>query len=160
MQRGSCVPPIFDPLYFSTVSMDILAMGRASARARATRQRQRFDALLTRALRESRFYQKHLRGAVGGTTRLESLPSVSRQALMAHFDDWVTDPALTLAGLQAFTADSGRIGQPYLGKYLVWESSGTSPVSLYRARKPWRCTTRSNPCDAVLCSPCNAGSTH
>ena len=120
------MPPIFDPLYFSTVSMDILAMGRASARARATRQRQRFDALLTRALRESRFYQKHLRGAVGGTTRLESLPSVSRQALMAHFDDWVTDPTLTLAGLQAFTADSGRIGQPYLGKYLVWESSGTS----------------------------------
>lgn len=124
--KGSCVTPIFDPLYFSSVSVDMVAMGRASARALAARQRQRFDRLLTSALRDSRFYQKHLRGAVPGSTRLEEFPSASRQVLMDHFDDWVTDPALTLAGLRAFTADAGRIGQPYLGKYLVWESSGTS----------------------------------
>ena len=28
--------------------------------------------------------------------------------------------------LKAFTADPGRIGDPFLGRYLVWESSGTS----------------------------------
>lgn len=45
---------------------------------------------------------------------------------MARFDDWVTDPQLKLSELRAFTADPARIGGPYLGKYLVWESSGTS----------------------------------
>ena len=45
---------------------------------------------------------------------------------MDHFDDWVTDPQLKLSELRAFTADPERIGEPYLGKYLVWESSGTS----------------------------------
>jgi hypothetical protein len=46
---------------------------------------------------------------------------------MARFDDWVTDPQLKLNELLAFSADApGRIGVPYLGKYLVWESSGTS----------------------------------
>lgn len=48
---------------------------------------------------------------------------------MDHFDDWVTDPQLKLNELRAFTADPKRIGQPYLGKYLVWESSGTSHQS-------------------------------
>lgn len=45
---------------------------------------------------------------------------------MARFDEWVTDPKLKLTELNAFTADPKRIGEPYLGRYLIWESSGTS----------------------------------
>ena len=38
---------------------------------------------------------------------------------MAHFDDWVTDPAVTRAGVDAFVADKTLVGQPYLGRYFL-----------------------------------------
>ena len=44
---------------------------------------------------------------------------------MDRFDDGVTDPCLTLAGVRAFVADPARIGTPCLGHYTVWESSGS-----------------------------------
>jgi phenylacetate-CoA ligase len=45
---------------------------------------------------------------------------------MERFDDWVTDPAVTRAGIEAFVADRGRIGERFLGGYVVWKSSGTT----------------------------------
>ena len=45
---------------------------------------------------------------------------------MRHFDDWVTDPELRLDALRAFTTDRSRIAEPFLGRYVVWESSGSS----------------------------------
>ncbi|MDD2879229.1 MAG: phenylacetate--CoA ligase family protein [Rhodoferax sp.] len=120
--------PIFDLLRFSSVSMDVLAYGHATAQTLAARQKSRLDTLLDVARRDSRFYREHLRGATTGNTPLSCLPPVSRRELMNHFDDWVTDPQLKLSELRAFTADPQRIGEPYLGKYLVWESSGTSHI--------------------------------
>lgn len=118
--------PVFDPLRFSSLSVDVLASGRTSAQALEARQQSRLSMLLAAAQQDSPFYREHLRGAVPGITPLRELPSVSRQALMGRFDDWVTDPQLKLSDLRAFTADPERIGQDYLGEYLVWESSGTS----------------------------------
>lgn len=115
---------VFDPLRFSAASLDVLASGRASPEALAARQRARLDRLLTRAVRDSPFFRAHLRGRAGQP--LSALPPVTRQALMDGFDDWVTDPQLTLSELRAFTADPGQVGKAYLGKFLVWESSGTS----------------------------------
>lgn len=109
----------------SAVSLDVLSAGRATRHAIAARQKTRLASLLEGALRSSRFYREHLRGA-GPRTPLASLPVVTRGELMCHFDDWVTDPQLKLDELRAFTADPSRIGEPYHGKYMVWESSGTS----------------------------------
>ena len=117
---------IFDPLRFSAVSMDVLTCARGTAQAIAARQQSRLVSLLAAAMRDSRFYREHLQGTNPDTAALSDLPPVSRQALMDRFDDWVTDPQLKLSELRAFTADSQRIGEAYLGKYLVWESSGTS----------------------------------
>ncbi|HSO44176.1 MAG TPA: phenylacetate--CoA ligase family protein, partial [Rhodoferax sp.] len=117
---------IFDPLRFSAVSMDVLTCARGTAQAIAARQQSRLVSLLGSAMRDSRFYREHLHGTKPDTAALPDLPPVSRQALMDRFDDWVTDPQLKLGELRAFTADSQRIGEAYLGKYLVWESSGTS----------------------------------
>ncbi len=116
---------IFDPLRFSSVSMDVLACGRAIAQALAAVQKARLDTLLEAARRNSRFYREHLRAAMPGTTPLIRLPTVSRTELMDRFDDWVTDPLIKLRELRMCSADPKRIGEPYLGKYLVWESSGT-----------------------------------
>ena len=38
------------------------------------------------------------------------VPVVTKCALMARFDDWVTDPEVNLAGVEAFLADRDRIG--------------------------------------------------
>jgi phenylacetate-coenzyme A ligase PaaK-like adenylate-forming protein len=51
---------------------------------------------------------------------------VTKPELMAHFDEWVTDPAITREGVEAFLADKTLIGQPYLGRYFVCISSGTT----------------------------------
>ncbi|WP_300174261.1 AMP-binding protein [Rhodoferax sp.] len=118
--------PVFDPLRLGTTSLDVLVSARTTALALAVRQRERLEALLLTARRDSRFYREHLRAILPGVTPLGLLPPVTRHQLMARFDDWVTDPRLTLAGLQAFTADAQRVGEPYLGQYLVWESSGSS----------------------------------
>lgn len=118
--------PIFDPLRFSSVSVDVLASGWTSAQALQSRQQSRLSMLVAAAQQDSRFYREHLKGRVPGLTPLHELPSVSRQALMDRFDDWVTDPQLKLSELRSFTANPQRIGQEYLGEYLVWESSGTS----------------------------------
>jgi len=117
---------IFDPVRFSAVSMDVLACGRATPQALLDRQQSRLGHLLAAAMRDSRFYRDHLHGMQTDNTPLARLPPVSRHALMERFDDWVTDPQLKLSELCAFAADPERIGEPYLGEYMVWESSGTS----------------------------------
>ena len=117
---------VFDPLRWGAVALDVLASGRATPAALAARQQSRLARLLEAAGRGSRFYRERLQGLAPGATPLSALPMVCRAELMARFDDWVTDPKLKLAQLRAFTADPQRIGEPYLNKYLIWESSGTS----------------------------------
>ena len=58
--------------------------------------------------------------------RLDELPVVRKAELMHAFDDWVADPALRLDALRRFTADRSRIADPFAGRYVVWESSGSS----------------------------------
>jgi phenylacetate-coenzyme A ligase PaaK-like adenylate-forming protein len=123
--------PIYDPFLLSAVSLDVLTVGRATPAAVQARQRVRLAALLDTVKRGSRFYQQHWRGVDLEQTRtaaqpLLALPVVKRHQLMAHFDDWVTDPRIKLAELQAFMADPTHTAHPYLGRYVVWESSGTS----------------------------------
>ncbi len=92
------------------------------------------DALATRRLRDlvrfarahSPYYAKLYRSLADGDVGLDSLPPTTRGTLMAHFDEWLTDPGITRASVEAFTADASRVGRPYLGRYAVWTSSGTS----------------------------------
>ena len=116
---------VFDPLRLGAVALDVLASGHASPDALVARQQSRLTNLLDAAVRGSRIYRERLQGTTPGTTPLSALPTVSRDELMARFDDWVTDPQLKLPELRAFTADPQRIGEAYLDRYLIWESSGT-----------------------------------
>ncbi len=67
-----------------------------------------------------------LRGRDLSGLELHRLPVMRKAELMDRFDDWVTDPAVRLGALRAFTADPACIGEPFLGRYTVWESSGSS----------------------------------
>src|SRR5450830_402793 len=117
---------VFDSLRLGSVVLDVLADGHATPEALAKRQKTRLVLLLEAAVRDSAFYRERLDGKTPATSALNTLPIFNKRELMDRFDDWVTDPQLKLAQLQAFTADPKRIGELFLGKYLIWESSGTS----------------------------------
>ena len=52
---------------------------------------------------------------------------MGKRELMENFDDWVTDPHITLAGLkQDLLDDPSRIGGLYRGQYLVVTTSGST----------------------------------
>lgn len=117
---------VFNFFLWSAVSLDVMACGAAPLGLLALRQKERLNKLLTVAQQGSRFYREHLRGAVSGSACLQTLPVVDKYMLMDRFDDWVTDPQLRLQEIRRFLADPDRVGLPYLGKYIVWESSGTT----------------------------------
>jgi phenylacetate-CoA ligase len=115
---------VFDSWLAADAVRQVLAASTQSAAQLATLQRTRLTSLLDAAVRGSRLYRDSLRGDTA-TVPLHSLPVVTRDQLMQSFGDWVCDPQVQLSELRAFTADPQRIGEPFLGKYLVWESSGT-----------------------------------
>jgi len=117
---------VFDAWRTSAVALDVMTAGRGQSRDIAARQAARLARLLESAAKGSRLYQRKLRGKNLRAAVLAELPVVTKAELMHHFADWVTDPQLELGALQGFTADARRIGEPYLDRFVVWESSGTS----------------------------------
>ena len=84
------------------------------------------DARLARLLAHARAQSPFYRARHRGPLRLDVLEPVQKSELMQHFDDWATDRRITRAGVDAFLADPQRLADAYLGRYLVWTSSGTS----------------------------------
>jgi len=126
MAPSSWPAPPFDPWRSAAAAAEVQAAAHASRQSLSALQAQRLAALLTHAVRESPLYRVWMQGRDPARLRLEDFPVVRKPLLMQQFDRWVTDPALTLAALRRFTADPRRIAQPFLGRYVVWESSGSS----------------------------------
>jgi len=125
MNYPSGAPP-FDAWRSACVAADVVAASLASEQALVALRDNRLADLLVSAARDSAFYRRVLKGRDPAHVQLQDLPIVHRGDLMEHFDAWVTDPALRLDALRRFTTDPQRIGEPYLGRYTVWESSGSS----------------------------------
>lgn len=107
------------------VALDVMATTRAPAADIARVQGRRLGDLLE-AAQATGHYRALLRGKLPPQLALGMLPSTGKAQMMRNFADFVTDPQLTLAGLQALCADPRRIAEPYLGRYCVWESSGST----------------------------------
>ncbi|WP_051237476.1 phenylacetate--CoA ligase family protein [Ottowia thiooxydans] len=118
--------PVFDPLRLQAATLDVIAGGHASASVLAGLQQQRLSRLIEVAHAGSALYRERLGKNQIRQSDWLKLPPVTRDELMGRFSEWVTDPELDLQALRAFTADPERMGEPWLGKYMVWESSGTS----------------------------------
>ena len=86
----------------------------------------RTASLIAFAREHSPFYHRRWHGLPQRPLELTELPVVTKAELMAHFDDWVTDPAVNRAGIDAFLADRTHIGERFLGKYIIWKSSGST----------------------------------
>lgn len=120
--------PVFDPWQTAWVYADAVGAPRASAALWQAQRTRRLAALLSAAQR-SRLYRERLAGAASSGDpwqTLQRLRPVSKRELMQRFDDWVTDPELSLPALRRFLDGGARSGEPWLDRYLVWESSGSS----------------------------------
>ena len=118
--------PPFNPWLTSLVAADVVAASSAGDDALAARQRRRFGALLAAAAETSPLYRELLAGRDPATLELADLPIVRKPELMRRFHEWIADPAIRLDDLRRFVADPSRIGAPFLGRYVAWESSGSS----------------------------------
>ncbi len=118
--------PVFDLWLSGGVAADVMLAAHATARALAARRASRLASLLGAVACRSPMYQRLLAGRDPAALRLEDLPVVRKRELMKNFRDWVGDPQLRLEDLRRFVADRERIADPFLGRYVVWESSGSS----------------------------------
>lgn len=121
------------------VVVDLLRARREGVEGLARRERVRLTSLVGHARSASRYYGHLYAEVPADRADLDSLPPVTKPELMAAFDDWVTDPAVTRAGVEAFVADRARIGTPYLGRYFVARTSGTTGVPGLFLHDPGAC---------------------
>jgi phenylacetate-coenzyme A ligase PaaK-like adenylate-forming protein len=116
----------FDPWMTGVVASDVAWASCAGVQGLADRRKRRLAELLAAAARDSALYRRLLEPVDLNRLRLRDVPSVHKAELMHRFDEWVADPRLHLEALRRFTADPARIAEPFLGRYTVWESSGSS----------------------------------
>lgn len=89
-------------------------------------QRRRLLATLRHAVAASPWYREVLGpSAADPDVDLAALPTLPKEALVAHFDAIVTDPRLRLAGVETHLAGADA-AEPYLGAYHAFSTSGTS----------------------------------
>jgi phenylacetate-CoA ligase len=89
-------------------------------------RRDRFATLVQFARQHSPFYREIYRDVPSNVSSPDALPVVTKRALMARFEEWVTDTAIKRSDIDAFLADRTHIGERYLGRYIVWKSSGST----------------------------------
>ena len=103
------------------------------------RRQLRLGELVEYARERSPYYRRLYRGLPSGVSDPHLIPWVSKRDLMADFDDWVTDPALTLSGVRDFVSDPHRVGRPYLGRYYPITTSGSTgePALIIHDSRSW-----------------------
>lgn len=116
----------FDPWSASAAFAEVSIATCASAAARNARRARRLAALFEAAAQRSPRYQRVFAGRNPARTHLTDLPIAHKSELMGDFAGWVTDPALQLDELRRFIASPANIAQSFLGRYTVWESSGST----------------------------------
>jgi phenylacetate-coenzyme A ligase PaaK-like adenylate-forming protein len=105
---------------------DIWRAGQAEEQALAARQQARLTDLVRFARAHSPFYARLYSRLPAAVRDIREVPPVTKGGLMAHFDAWSTDRAVTRASVAAFVADARLAGQPYLGRYAIWTTSGVT----------------------------------
>ena len=98
-----------------------------------TLQKERLAAIVNHARGNSVFYREKYAKLPDNPT-LTELPPVSKQELTARMQDWVTDPDFSEEALVTFIRDMGTLGHPFMDKYSVSTTSGTTGEPLRMLR--------------------------
>lgn len=112
-----------------SVALDLWRAEQEGSAALARRQQIRLEELFTHARRFSPFYGRLYRDLPSSGIKLSDLPVVRKPELMSAFDEWVTDPDITRAGVEAFVGDPSLLATPYLDKYFISTSAGTTGLA-------------------------------
>jgi phenylacetate-CoA ligase len=103
---------------------EMLQRERWSRERLVTHQQERLRELLAHAVSASPYYREAL-GEDPAATPFERLPTLSKPLLMEQWDRIACDPRVRRAGVDAHAA-SLHAGEPHLGEYQVFSTSGAS----------------------------------
>ena len=118
--------PVFEQWRTAALAAQSLWVRSLGAVAIAAAANARFDTLVRFARSHSPFYREAWARLPDGPLELAELPVVTKRALMTSFDDWCTDRSVTRAAIDGFLAQRSHIGERFLGRYIVWTSSGST----------------------------------
>jgi phenylacetate-CoA ligase len=90
------------------------------------RQHTRFIEMVDFARSHSSYYRHLYQQLPAQVNDVEQLPITSKKDLMAHFDEWVTDPEVTLEQVRSFVDQPELAGERFLNKYFIATTSGTT----------------------------------
>lgn len=99
---------------------------RLGIRAIEKRQRGRLVKMINYARSHSAYYRtlyEDLPERIEDTT---ILPVTNKKDLMSHFNEWITDPEVTIEEVHSFVNNPALIGEYFLDKYTVATTSGTT----------------------------------
>lgn len=113
--------------YFGTLC-DAYRVARHGQAGVAQRQQQRLQDIVAHARAHSPYYGELYRDVPERLSGIQQLPVVTKAELMDRFDDWVTDPSVTRARVEAFLADPGNVGRDFVGRYVVCTTSGATGI--------------------------------
>lgn len=105
---------------------DTRAAHHQGAPAILRRQQTRLAHMVTDARVRSPYYRQLYHGLPERITTPTLLPVTSKTELMPSFDNWVTDPAVTITNARAFVDDPALVGEKFLGRYTATTTSGTT----------------------------------
>jgi phenylacetate-coenzyme A ligase PaaK-like adenylate-forming protein len=120
--------PVFDAWRTACAYADALTVSRAPASAWHSRRDERLGELLHDVAPRSRLVAERLWQVASGATAMQALQAMAplrKAEAMRRFGDWVTDDELSLPALRAFAHERAQRGEPVLGRYMLWESSGS-----------------------------------
>lgn len=106
---------------------------------RAVIRQSRLKNLVEYVRSHSPYFREYYKD-VGDDFKLTDLPVSNKRTLMAKFNDWVTDPAVTADSVKKYLEDKDNIGRLFLDKYTVLTTSGTSGVPLTMVRDSYHNT--------------------
>ncbi|GIK49926.1 MAG: coenzyme F390 synthetase [Alphaproteobacteria bacterium] len=99
---------------------------RKGAAAIAQRQRARLAEAVAHARAHSPFYRELYRDRPERIEDVSHLPVTDKKQLMDRFDDWVTDPDVTIEKARAFAENVDLLGERFLDRYTLSTTSGTT----------------------------------
>ncbi|MFT3880709.1 MAG: hypothetical protein QM703_13720 [Gemmatales bacterium] len=85
----------------------------------------RFRSLMNFAANNSPYYRGVFKSIDPGTTVLQDLPILTKQAMMANFDRFHTDSNITSRDASAWMSDMRNYGSLFQDKYIVYHTSGS-----------------------------------
>ena len=94
----------------------------------ARRQLERLRNIVSYARTHSAYFANRYRNIPEPVADIRQLPVVTKEEMMSHFDEWVTDPLVNRERVATFIADLSLIGHDYLGRYVVCTTSGATGV--------------------------------